>query len=647
MVASLRCYHLLDFFGLSARVNCVNRSDSLGQQSRGIALPASWRVALLFGTLALLRGLVYAALVPPWQSPDEHGHFEYAWLVSEYGPLVGPEAVSPEFQQRVLESMAQFDYWQLVHQPTPEVLPSGFTDPADPWLIQSRPQVGDERPLYYLLVGSLLRLAGDQDVVAGMYLGRIVSVLSFAAAVGLTALTARSLFPQSLFMQIVPPTFLLTLPMLGEMGAAVNSDALGVLTGTLFFASLIPVFRNGLTWWRAVAVVVALGLTLLSKKTTLFLIPTTLLAFPIYGWTRGARLSRRMGLTLALGTALLLIATVVLALIPGGDAVGWVERTGSCGTNRIEGEALEGIAALRVGACPDEVIAQALSPELIEGIAGQQIILSGWIRSAAGPTVGRVSIRDNEEYSWAEVAVGEEWQLFVLTHTLGTDARWAAVQLACGSTGGPLLIDNLALSPPEGESLLFNGSAEQEESLLLDLLSDAAHQVGGPRRLAEWALSPRSWSPKAWQSYVEGALHGFRSFWGKFGWGALSLPPVWYRLINVTCLLALVGNLAFLASKPCREWRVGYLYILTGGSLLLVLQTLLPLVVRRGSYWLPQGRYLLSGLLTIAVLTAWGLYQLLPRRWRPWATVIAVGLMAGFDLLCMGFLIVPYFYTPG
>ena len=251
----------------------------------------TWRrVVLLLVVLALLRGFVYGMLIPPWQSPDEHGHFEYAWLVSRYGPLVGPEAISAAFQGEVLASMARYDFWRFIGQPTPDPLPRSFTEPTTLTLAQSRPQVGDERPLYYLLVGLLLQLAGDVDVVTGMYIGRAVSILLFAAAVGVTALATRRLFPGSLFMQLIPPFFVLALPMLGQMGAAVSSDVLGVLSGALFFASLVPVFLDGLTWRRGLAVLGALVLALLSKKTTLFLLPTALLALPVYGWVRGCLL---------------------------------------------------------------------------------------------------------------------------------------------------------------------------------------------------------------------------------------------------------------------------------------------------------------------------------------------------------------------
>jgi hypothetical protein len=617
---------LLDFFALSARVSPVNKLDADNEREDINAAPSArpstvtWRIILLFIVLALLRGAIYAAIIPPWESPDEYGHFEYAWLVSQYGPLVGPEAIPSDFQQRMLEITAQHDYWR---------------------------QVGDDPPLYYALVGSALRLAGNQDLATGMYIGRIVSVTLYAAAVGLAALTTRRLFPQSLFMQITPPAFVLFLPMLGEMGAAINNDVMGVLSGTLFFASLLPILRDGLSWRRGGAVLAALFLALLSRKTALFLLPTAVVALPIYAWTRGLHLSRQVKLVLAAGTALLVLTGAVLALIPGDDAAGWAEWTGSCGATRVERDSLEGKAALRIGACADEVIAQTLPPETAKRLAGQRVKLMGWARTIAGQAVGQVSVWDSEEHSYITITAKEEWQPFTLTHAVDSNARWVGVRLTWGGSGEALLFDSLTLSSGGEENLLTNGSAERRETLLIDLLNDTTRHVGAPRSLVQRVLRPESWSLEAWQEYERSAIFCFHSFWGNFGWLALPLPTTWYWAIELACMLAMVGNLTFLISRPGHRWQTGYLFTLMNGVLLLILQTLLPIVANRGTYWLPQGRYLFPGTFAIAVLLSWGAYQLLPGAWKSRMIPAAVGLMAGFDLACLVLLIIPYFYAPG
>ena len=600
----------------------------------------------LFVALALLRGLIYTAIIPPWQSPDEHGHFEYAWLVSQHGPLVGPESISPEFQQRVLASMAQFDYWRLVHQPTPKPLPSSLTDPADPLLRLSRPQVGDEKPLYYLIAGSLLRLVNASDVVTGMYVGRIVSVILFATAVGVSVLATRRLFPLSHFMQTVPPAFLLFLPMLGEMGSAVSSDAMGVLAGTTFFTSLIPVFRDGLTWKRGGVTMAALTLALLSKKTSLFLLPTVLLALLIYIWKRRRRQLQWGKLTLTGSAILLILIGTILALVPGNDASGWIEWKENCGATRFEGNAHEGNAALGIGPCADEIVSQVLMPETVTAVAGQQINLTGWTRGATGPATGQVSIWDSEGGSQVKVTAGTDWEHFAITHKVNENALWIAVRLTWGGAGETILFDDLTLSANDGKNLLTNGSAEQTENLLLDLLSNTARRVGAPRRLAERILSPQSWSLTAWKQYAQGALFCFHSFWGLFGSQALPLPQAWYWIAELICAAALVGNVILIIKKPGQSWQQSILFTLMGSLILLALQTLLPMIVNRGTYWLPQGRYLFPGISAIAVCISWGLCHLIPRKLERLAIPLAIGGLALFDSLCLGLLIVPYFYTP-
>ena len=112
-------------------------------------------------------------------------------------------------------------------------------------------------------------------------------------------------------------------------------------------------------------------------------------------------------------------------------------------------------------------------------------------------------------------------------------------------------------------------------------------------------------------------------------------------------MLALVGSLIFV-KKLEQKWLKGFLLTLMVALILLALQTFLPLVATRGTDWLPQGRYLFPGIFAIAILMTCGIRQLVPRGARykreSRATAVAVGLLAGFDLACLGYLIVPYFY---
>ena len=94
--------------------------------------------------VALIHGLVYVYLIPPWQHYDEPNHFEYVWAMAngERDPsLVDGYA---DFSQQVIDSMiANGFYGGMGDQRV-------FSPPDDrtkvPGLSQS-----DEPPLYYLI----------------------------------------------------------------------------------------------------------------------------------------------------------------------------------------------------------------------------------------------------------------------------------------------------------------------------------------------------------------------------------------------------------------------------------------------------------------------------------------------------------------
>ena len=60
--------------------------------------------------LALARGLLYVAVIPPWQAPDEPWHFEYARLIADKGRLVTARDLSVPLQQAIIKSMIRFRF---------------------------------------------------------------------------------------------------------------------------------------------------------------------------------------------------------------------------------------------------------------------------------------------------------------------------------------------------------------------------------------------------------------------------------------------------------------------------------------------------------------------------------------------------------
>src|SRR3990172_4730867 len=78
----------------------------------------------LLTALAVVHGLLYAFLIPPWQAPDEIAHFEYARLLAErWRPLSLADA-SPALEAEVIDSLYRFQAWTLIGAPTPLVRPT-------------------------------------------------------------------------------------------------------------------------------------------------------------------------------------------------------------------------------------------------------------------------------------------------------------------------------------------------------------------------------------------------------------------------------------------------------------------------------------------------------------------------------------------
>lgn len=255
--------------------------------------------SLLLGRLALVglvNGLLWAALVPPWQTPDEPKHFEYVRLLAERGRLVAfageAEAADPGLQQAILESMDAQRFWWYGHAPgyDPDRPPRRF---AEVWLFGSHTAFYRSSPAYYWLVAQLQ----PADRLAGLYLARTLSVLLGVAVVLFTGWAARELFPEDPFVRFGAPSFVALAPMFAFIHAGVSNDALVNAVAALGFWLMARLVSRGLSPARVGWLVVVVAAAVLVKRTALVLLPAAGFALlaPLAGRTR------RPGLVLALG----------------------------------------------------------------------------------------------------------------------------------------------------------------------------------------------------------------------------------------------------------------------------------------------------------------------------------------------------------
>jgi 4-amino-4-deoxy-L-arabinose transferase-like glycosyltransferase len=275
--------------------------------------PKAWlispqRIGLYLAILAFLHGLVYLALTPPWQAPDEPQHFQYVrFLLDERRlPDFQDETIDTPLTEEVRQSMIQFDFWTWRdHSTVPPTLTYRVA-----WV---------HPPLYYILAAAALAPFPSPDVTAQLYIVRLFSLILTALTVWVAYQAMRSLFPDSPALAASVPLFIALLPMHAFLGSSVNNDALAELTATVVIWLLIEISRRGFTWQRGAWLAVGLAAALLTKRTVFFLVPLAAIALLIV-------LSPRARRWLALVSVLAILALLVIAFQYPGSYPGRLLR---------------------------------------------------------------------------------------------------------------------------------------------------------------------------------------------------------------------------------------------------------------------------------------------------------------------------------
>jgi hypothetical protein len=229
-------------------------------------------LALLLA-LSLIRGVLYSAVTPPWQAPDEPGHFQYAAFLVRYHrfPTRQDVAVEEWLQTQVYVSMQESGFWaRRAHTLAPPALEEKYRAAVN------------HPPLYYLLSALLLVPFSGCDLVTQLHVLRLGSVLLGTLTVLVAYLTAQALFPEDASWQLAVPALVAFLPMHTFITSSVNNDSLAELLASLVIYSLLRILRRGLSWRRVVSVACLLAAGPLTKRTTTFAIPLAALTILLY-----------------------------------------------------------------------------------------------------------------------------------------------------------------------------------------------------------------------------------------------------------------------------------------------------------------------------------------------------------------------------
>lgn len=246
----------------------TSTSDLSPRSSRKI--PAERTILYLMLALAFVRGVIYAAVVPPWQAPDEPAQFERTRAALTAEEWANSAANELTWYSELRDSLVTFqflDYTLLrVENPSSASLTAFFDFYQELYkgLYGSR--------LSYAVMGLPLFFIPHGNITLQLYLVRMNTVLIAVAIIFLAYQITRTLFPEGRFLILGVPLLILFNPQHTHIVSTVNNGNLAELlaTGTLYF-----VVRGFMRGFSLLNITLALGLSLLAmwtKATAYFLL---------------------------------------------------------------------------------------------------------------------------------------------------------------------------------------------------------------------------------------------------------------------------------------------------------------------------------------------------------------------------------------
>jgi hypothetical protein len=614
--------------------------------------------------LTLVRGLLYLAVVPPWQHYDEPTHFEYVRLIAKRGRLPRPGDYDPEIQREIAASSKAPGWWQGMAAPTHAFWSDGPINLGYSELVHP--------PLYYLFLALPQPLAAHQSVEAQLYLARLgsvlLSLLIVAAAYGLVT----ELLPGRRWLPLVVASFVAMLPTFTDLVSAVNNDVGAIAAATLLLWAAVRLLRRGPSLWRVGAVLVLTGLCVATKNTS------TLVALPVLLALGVAHIPKPGRRWLGMGLCLLCLGALPLVFTWDRHAAHWIGYDRPTAASRIEVRGPLGRSALVLSPghpSHPRILVQELSQSDGRELRGHTVTLGAWLKAAegTGETVA-LTLWDGTTDHRHQIEVTTDWQFHAFTATIALDAPSVAVYITLPYSGagahevyadGIVLLDGQMptdlvpqFDTDQAEAgtwggqafanLLHNGSAERVWPGLEPWI--------GKRRLYTRSAAMIFHSLWDWsrtrEVYGFEVSYLFRSFWGRFGWSHLELPPACFYVLGLLTTAAAVGVAVGLVHRVrssmryppwrLRAWLVLGLALLAGwGGTVLRIH---PVFFVVQPIWAPVARYAAVVLVPTAALLFLGLAKIVPRRWAWAAAYVGLLGMVVLDAIALWKVILPYYY---
>lgn len=267
----------------------------------------AWISPALIGlvTLRLALGAFYALAVPPWESYDEPGHFQYARYIALTGHLLDPE--DPE-AQRIWSRFQPPLYYVLV---APALLPFDLGEHAFEPELYPYFTSGDVGLNYAVASAST---PSDRSQLAALTAMRLAGVVISTISVIFMYLAARRLWPQSPWGALAAASLYAFWPQFVFIGSMATNDLLMTSLAAVLTYCIVRTSQDGLSFRGGVVLALVTAAAILTKLNGLAFVVPTFLTILV-----GALKQRRQMLFALIGLAALV--AVALVLLSGMDFV--------------------------------------------------------------------------------------------------------------------------------------------------------------------------------------------------------------------------------------------------------------------------------------------------------------------------------------
>ncbi len=292
-------------------------------------ISAHSRSLLLVLAVALINGLCWTFLIPPFQGPDENSHFAFTQHVAETGKLPsGTER--PEFSTELTEALNAINYREvqgsLAGRPPFEVSAITRWKATDTNLGSDERKDGGGRnmasgnpPLYYGYQAVFYRAAAG-DIFQRLAIMRLVSLLFFLGTVVFCWALAGELFGGRLWPRVVASLAVAMQPMVAYVLTVLNPDSMltFLYSGIIFFG--VRTLKRGPTPVVILALGAFTGMALMTKLISPAVLPAVAFVYALTFWRiRSLQIGSKhywiLGVSAALAVAPIVVWTMIYPLI--------------------------------------------------------------------------------------------------------------------------------------------------------------------------------------------------------------------------------------------------------------------------------------------------------------------------------------------